>query len=152
MSNTLALYNKFIKFPAGKWLFAKIICWKAPYFGTIKPRFIELKPGYCEIKIRKRHAVENHLHTVHAIAIANMCELAAGMLTEVSIPKHMRWIPINMQINYLHKAKTDVHAIAKLDLPNWQDQQDIPVLISVLDKNNQEVVNATITMRVSLRN
>lgn len=151
MVKMLSAYNALAKFRMGKWLFSKAICWKAPYFGTIKPMFVDLKPGYCEIKIRKRRAVHNHLKTVHAIAMANVCELAAGTLTEVSIPSHMRWIPIHMQINYLRKAKTDVKAVAKLDLPTWKDNQDMVVPVSVFDSSNQEVVNAMITMRVSLR-
>lgn len=151
MNKTLSFYNKLAKLPIGKWLFSKIICWKAPYFATIKPLFIDLKSGYCEIRVRKRRAIENHLRTVHAIAMANMCELSAGMLTEVSIPDQMRWIPIKMEINYLHKAKTDVRAIAEIDIPEWQNDQDLLVPIKILDTHNQEVVNAIITMRVSLR-
>lgn len=151
MSKVISVYNALAKFRMGKWLFGKVICWKAPYFKTINPMFIDLRPGYCEIKIRKRRSVENHFRTVHAIAMANMCELAAGMLTEVSVPKNMCWIPINMQINYLHKAKTDVRAIAKIDLPTWESDQDVIVPLKVLDDHNHEVVSATITMRVSLR-
>lgn len=150
MANTQQLFNRFAAWSGGKWLFSKIICWKAPYFSTIKPLFRDLKPGYCEITVRKRRAIENHLKSVHAIAMANMCELSAGMLTEVSIPAHLRWIPLNMQINYVHKAKTDVRAVATAELPtHWLDSQDVPVSVTVFDTQNQPVVTAVITMRVS---
>ncbi len=151
MPNTLQMYNKLCRYPGGKWLFGKFVCRMAPYFGTIKPRFVELKPGYCEATLHKRRCVENHLHTVHAIAMANLCELTAGLMTEVSIPKQMRWIPISMEIFYLRKAKTDVKGVAKLELPTWQDSQDIKVPVSVTDKDNNEVVKAVISMRVSKR-
>lgn len=152
MSKTLNIYNKLTKFPGGKWLFGKIICFKAPYFATIKPCFVELKPGYCEISFNKRRGVENHIKSVHAIAMANLCELAAGMLTEVSIPDNMRWIPINMNISYQHKAKTNVRGIATANFPNsWADNQDLDVIVSVQDTANTEVVKAIITMRISLR-
>lgn len=150
MTNVLSIYNKLTRYPFGNWLFGKVICWKAPYFATIKPVFIDLKPGYCEIRIRKRRAVTNHLGSVHAIAMANMCELAAGMLTEVSIPQNMRWIPVGMQINYLRKAKTDVRAIATMDIPAWHTTQDVVVPVIVLDTKDQEVVSAAITMRISV--
>ena len=29
-----------------------MVCLKAPYFGTIKPVFKELRPGYCEIAMK----------------------------------------------------------------------------------------------------
>ena len=44
---------------------------KAPYFSTIKPQFKTLRPGYCEVSMKKRRAVLNHLGSVHAIAELN---------------------------------------------------------------------------------
>ena len=41
------------------------------------------------MSLRKRRAVLNHIGTVHAIAMANLCELACGMLMEVTIPTTM---------------------------------------------------------------
>jgi hypothetical protein len=55
------VYSKCVKLPAGKHVFSKLVCLKAPYFGTIKPLFRELRPGYCEIKMKKRRAVHNHI-------------------------------------------------------------------------------------------
>jgi hypothetical protein len=37
MSNLINIYSKCAKLPAGKRIFSKLICLKAPYFGTIKP-------------------------------------------------------------------------------------------------------------------
>ncbi|WP_242037256.1 DUF4442 domain-containing protein, partial [Acinetobacter baumannii] len=41
---TLELWNKVTAFPKGKWTFSRMLCLKAPYFGSISPLFIELKP------------------------------------------------------------------------------------------------------------
>ncbi|KAA5733816.1 DUF4442 domain-containing protein, partial [Klebsiella pneumoniae] len=49
MATTLELWNKVTAFPKGKWTFSRMLCLKAPYFGSISPLFIELKPNYCEI-------------------------------------------------------------------------------------------------------
>ncbi|MCE2990828.1 MAG: DUF4442 domain-containing protein, partial [Nitrosomonadaceae bacterium] len=68
MSQVLSLWSKLEAKPLGKWIFSRIICWKAPYFGTIKPRFEELRPGYSRVSMPKRRAVHNHIQTVHAIA------------------------------------------------------------------------------------
>ena len=59
---------------------------RAPYFGTIRPSFLDLQPKLCRVAMKKRRAVENHIGTVHALAMGNLCELAAGMCTEVTIP------------------------------------------------------------------
>tara|TARA_R110000868_G_scaffold410505_4_gene698893 strand:- start:143060 stop:143401 length:342 start_codon:yes stop_codon:yes gene_type:complete len=110
---------------------------------------VELRPGYAEVTLRKCRKVENHIRTVHAIAMANLCEIAAGLMTEVSIPNDMRWIPVGMTIKYQQKARTNLRGIAKIDMPDWQDSQDLDVPVSVLDNDNNEVVHAVITMKVS---
>jgi acyl-coenzyme A thioesterase PaaI-like protein len=134
----------------GRWLFARTVCRRAPYFGTIQPRFLELAPGVCRVRMRKRRHVENHIRTVHALAIGNLCELAAGMVTEVSVPDSMRWLPRGMTIEYLRKAESDVTATARLDKNAWSGAaENVAVPVSVIDATGTEVVRAVITMYVS---
>lgn len=135
----------------GRWLFARTVSRRAPYFGTIKPRFLDLQPKLCRVWMRKRRAVENHIGTVHALAMGNLCELAAGMCTEVTIPVAMRWIPRGMTIEYLAKAETDVTATARLDKTEWAGAENVSVPVSVHDANGKEVVRAVISMYVSPR-
>jgi acyl-coenzyme A thioesterase PaaI-like protein len=135
----------------GRCLFARTVSRRAPYFGTIKPRFIELQPRLCRVSMRKRRAVENHIGTVHALAMGNLCELAAGMCTEVTIPVGMRWIPRGMTIEYLAKAETDVQATARLDKTEWTGAENVGVPVTVTDTNGKEVVRAVISMYISPR-
>lgn len=135
----------------GRWLFARTVSKRAPYFGTIRPRFIELQPKLCRVGMRKRRAVENHIGTVHALAMGNLCELAAGMCTEVTIPVGMRWIPRGMTIEYLAKAETDVTATARLDKTEWAGAENVAVPVTVTDTQGKEVVRAVISMYVSPR-
>lgn len=136
----------------GRWLFARAVCRRAPYFGTIRPYFIELAPTVCRVGMRKRRGVENHIRTVHALAMGNLCELAAGMVTEVTIPASMRWIPRGMTIEYLRKAETDVTATARLTKMEWgHSPESVGVPVSVVDASGTEVVRAVITMHVSAR-
>ena len=127
----------------GRWLFARTVSRRAPYFGTIKPRFIELQPRLCRVSMRKRRAVENHIGTVHALAMGNLCELAAGMCTEVTIPVGMRWIPRGMTIEYLAKAR--------LDKTEWTGAENVGVPVTVTDTKGKEVVRAVISMYISPR-
>jgi uncharacterized protein (TIGR00369 family) len=146
----LGMYRRMASLPFGRWLFARAICRNAPYFGTIKPRFLELRRGLCQVSMRKRRAVQNHIGTVHAIAMANLCELAGGMLMEASIPVTMRWIPRGMTIEYLKKAASGVTATARLDKQAWTTE-NVGVPVSVTDAQGTEVVRAVITMYVSER-
>src|SRR5688572_1383654 len=148
---TLRAWLKLQRTAFGRWLFARTVAKRAPYFGTIKPRFLELAPKICRVSMQKRRAVENHIHTVHALAMGNLCELAAGLCTEVTIPLNMRWIPRGMTIEYLAKAETDVTATARLDKTEWAGAENVGVPVSVHDTNGKEVVRAVISMYVSPR-
>ncbi|KAF0811614.1 hypothetical protein IGB42_03903 [Andreprevotia sp. IGB-42] len=146
----LRLWRRFAGKPAGKWLFSRLVCFKAPYFGSISPRFVDLAPGRAELTIRKRRAVCNHIGTVHAIAMCNMAELAAGTMTDVTIPASHRWIPRGMHVEYLKKAETDLRAVAQVDAPDiWGEGFALPVLVEVFDRGGEVVVRATISMWVS---
>ncbi len=94
----LGMWQRLSTKPFGRWLFTRTICRRAPYFGTISPRIHELAPGLCRVSMKKRRGVENHIGTVHALAMGNLCELAAGVLMEATTPHDMRWIPKGMQI------------------------------------------------------
>src|SRR5690606_41583420 len=67
-SRLVALFDRMSRLPMGRWLFARTVCFRAPYFATIAPRFLVLGLGRCEIAIPDRRRVHNHLGTVHAIA------------------------------------------------------------------------------------
>ena|SRR5579862_8606578 len=149
---TLAIWQRFAAKAGGKWAFSRLVCLKAPYFGSIRPRFEELRPGYCRIAIRKRRAVLNHIGTVHAIAMCNMAELAGGTMTEVSIPASHRWIPKGMSVEYLKKAATDLVAVATPEAtPDWSGPDDYKVNVTVSDRSNEPVLRAVITMWVTPR-
>ena len=134
---TLRAWARARKSAFGRWLFARTVSRRAPYFGTIKPAFLDLEPRLCRVSMKKRRAVENHIGTVHALAMGNLCELAAGMCTEVTIPVGMRWIPRGMTIEYLAKAETDVMATARLDKTEWTGPENVGVPVTVTDAARQ---------------
>jgi len=135
----------------GRWLFSRLVCLKAPYFSSIRPVFDLLEPGRAVARIRKRRSVTNHIGSVHAIAMANLCELVAGMMTEVSVPPSMRWIPRSMKIEYLAKAETNLRGEAILPGFDGGQAQDIVVPVNVTDEHGKRVVRAEITMYISPR-
>ncbi|MBB5189810.1 acyl-coenzyme A thioesterase PaaI-like protein [Silvimonas terrae] len=148
----LNMWQKLSGLPAGKWLFSRLVCFKAPYFASIRPRFDVLQAGRAQVSIKKRRKVQNHIGTVHAIAMCNMAELAAGTMTDVTIPPSHRWIPKGMTVEYVKKAETSLRAIATLDTPaDWGSGINLPVQVEVLDTNDQIVLLATVTMWVSAK-
>ena len=151
-NSTLSLWQRLATIPAGKWLFSRLVCFKAPYFSSIRPRFQTLRPGHSVVTIRKRRAVSNHIGTVHAIAICNLAEIAAGTMTEITVPGDYRWIPKGMTVEYLRKAETDLTAVAEISpVPNFEGTLELPVTVVVTDTSNQAVFRAVINMWVSPR-
>ena len=54
MTALLATYQKLTRWPLGHWLFTRAVCFKAPYFASISPRFTGLEKGRCEATIPRR--------------------------------------------------------------------------------------------------
>lgn len=136
----------------GRWIFGRVICLKAPYFATIRPKFQRLEPGCCQVILRKHRAVLNHVGTVHAIAMCNAAELAAGLATEVMLPAPYRWIPKGMSVNYLKPAKTDLVVVAQCALPDdLGESSTLDVTAEAKDNDGITVFRAVITMHVSKR-
>ena len=69
MSSVLASYRRLSSKPGGRWLFSKLVCFKAPYFASIAPRIEVLEPGRGVATFAHRRRVTNHIGTVHAIAL-----------------------------------------------------------------------------------
>lgn len=133
----------------GRWFVTKVVCFKAPYFSSIKPLFTIVEPGIVELELKNRRSVQNHLKTVHAIAMCNAAELAGGICLDVSLSANFRWIPVGMEVKYLKMAKTDLRAVCKIEEYQWQEAQDVVMPVSVFDTNGEEVFHADITMRIS---
>ena len=71
-----------------------------------------------------------------------------GFLSEASIPKHLRWIPKGMQVNYTAKAGTDIRCEAVVDNEAWKPG-DLVVKVRAYDTNNVVVVDGEINLWVS---
>lgn len=149
----LELYRRMRRWPGGSWLFSRAVCFRAPYFSSIAPRVAVLEPCRCEAVMEHRRRVTNHLGTVHAIALCNLAELAAGLMAEASLPAGMRWIPRGMEVEYLRKARGRMHAIATPDRPPAESAApyDLPVTVQVRDPGGGVVFRAVIRLHVSPR-
>ena len=152
-TSVLSQYRRITRLPAGHWLFSRAVCLKAPYFATIAPRFVALEPGRCEVRMRDRRRVHNHIGTVHAIALCNLAELSAGVMTDATIPVGMRWIPKGMTVAYLKKAVGTMHAVATPDAAAVESVQGYawPVSVRITDQAGDAVFQASIMMWLSPR-
>ncbi len=150
MPTVLDLWNKAGALPQGKRLFSFAFTRKAPYFASIHPRFVDIRPNYAELVIPKRRRVHNHLKTVHAIALCNGLEAAMGALAEATIPRDKRWIPKGMEIAYTAKADSDITCIAETDPAQWTgDDPNLPVRVRGVRRDGEVVIEGVIRLWVT---
>jgi len=149
-SAALRMFQRLGGSAPGRWLFSRLICFRAPYFGSIAPRIDNLEPGTCTVSIRHRRAVQNHIGTVHAIALCNMAELAAGLATDATLPDTQRWIPKGMSVRYLRKAVGTMTATARVPTPDPQaDAAELHAVVEVRNAAGEVVFDADITMWIT---
>ena len=67
------------------------------------------------VSMKQRWSVQNHIKTVHAIAVCNLVEMTMGLTAEASIPAHLRWLPMGMDVRYLKKAAGSLTATCAID-------------------------------------
>ncbi len=151
MSNknkVLAIWQKLSSIPGGKAIFSYGVQRKAPYFKTVNAMIEELRPNYAKLTIKKRKAVENHIGTVHVIAICNLLEMAMGVCAEASIPAHLRRIPKGMSVDYTAKAGSDITGTAEINPEDWRPG-DLDVKVTAYDDAGTVVVQGVIKLWVS---
>lgn len=148
-SRVLTLYQRLSALPLGRKLFSLAISKKAPYFASIKPEVVTLRANYCEVRVHKRRSVENHLGTVHVIAIINAMEMAMGTMAEASIPSHLRWIPKGMEVHYTAKATGHITASAQVAADAWQNGPEVPIEVRATRPDGTVVVSGTIHLWVT---
>jgi acyl-coenzyme A thioesterase PaaI-like protein len=147
--DTYALYRSMSAKPLGKLAFSLLFANKAPYFRTVRPRVRDVRPHHAELTIRKRRAVQNHIGTLHAIAVCNGLEAAMGLLAEATTPRDRRWIPKGMQVDYLAKSTTDLLCVAETEPADWAEVGDVGVRVKAVRTDGTVVVQGVITIYVS---
>lgn len=125
--------------PGGKAVFSKLVGRMAPYTGTINATVTVLRAGYGEVVMHDRRAVRNHLDCVHAIALANLAELAGNVALAYSLPDDARFIVSGMEIEYLKKARGTITAAGEPPVPRSSVRAQFEVPVTLRDSSGDEV-------------
>ena len=89
-----------------------------------------------------RRAVRNHLDCVHAIALANLAELAGNVALAYSLPDDARFIVSGMEIEYTKKARGTITAIGEPPVPRTASRAQYDVPVTLRDASGDEVARA----------
>lgn len=96
------------------------------------------------VSMNQRWGVQNHIKTVHAIAVCNLVEMSMGLVAESTIPKHLRWLPMGMDVTYKKKATGKLTATSTIDANSFFTLEKYPGMVKVpVIVTNEEGVEVT---------
>ena len=120
----------------------------APYSGTLGARVAELEPGWCRVTLRDRRRVRNHLASVHAMALANLAEMASGLAVLVGLPPGIQGIVTGFSISYQKKARGLLTAECRVSGLDVTTEQEHEAGVTVTDAHGDVVATATAHWRL----
>lgn len=130
--------------PGGRMLFSRLVGRMAPYTGSISATVTVLRAGYAEVEMQDRRRVRNHLESIHAIALANLAELAGNLALAYSLPDDARFIVSGMEIEYMKKARGRITAIGEPPIPRSSARAQYDVPVTLRDGSGDEVARAVL--------
>ncbi len=130
--------------PGGKVVFSRLLGRMAPYSGTIDARVQVLRSGYAEVTMADKKGVRNHLDCIHAIALANLAEIAGNVALLYSMPDDARFIVSGIDIEYLKKARGTITATSESPVPRTNARFPYDVPVTLRDATGTDVARAVL--------
>lgn len=130
-------------------MFSRVLGRAVPYSGTLRPRVVSLDPGRAVVEMNDRRGLRNHLGSVHAIALANLGELASGLAMTASLAPEVRSIVTHLEIDYLKKARGPLTAVGQASPPSSvSDSVDTIATADITDSGGDVVARVRATWQL----
>ena len=124
--------------------FSRLVGFMAPYTGTIGARVLALSDGHCEVELADRPWVQNHLRSIHAVALVNLAELCGNVALAYSLPDDARFIVAGLSIDYVKKARGTIRAVSDCPVPETSARREYDVPVRMLDASGAEVARCVL--------
>ena len=111
---------------------------------------LTLEPGHTKLALRDRRAVRNHLGSIHAIALANLGELASGLAMTTALPAGVRGIVVRIECEYGKKARGSLVAETRVIAPEVRGDIDHEVRAEITDASGAIVATVRVHWRLGL--
>ncbi|AMW04739.1 hotdog fold domain-containing protein [Gemmatimonas phototrophica] len=146
----LANWKRLAPLPFGKRIFSWAVGQTAPYTGSVRGVYTDVRPGYARVELADRRAVRNHLASIHAVALVNLAEMTSGVALMTALPPGARGIVTGLSIAYLKKARGRLVCETHADVPAAvSDHLTHDVQATITDAQGDIVAQATVHWRLS---
>jgi acyl-coenzyme A thioesterase PaaI-like protein len=147
--NVVEAFGRVRRWPGGTWVFGRGLGFFVPYAGSIHPTVLELTPGTAVVAMKDRHALRNHLGSLHAAALMNLAELVGNLAVTTLQPADGRWILRGMDVDFTRKARGTITGRCTVQGPlDWTVSADVDGEVTLVDREEQAVLRARPRWRI----
>lgn len=143
-NRVLKLWQRCNRLPVGRFIFSQAFSRVAPFNAVIRPRVLEVRPGFARVGMKERRRLHQHLRSVHAGALFTLAECTSGLAMAASIPDTMRIIVTDISIEFKKKARGLLTAEARCEIPDPSVEQRHEVVVGLTDEQEDTVAIATV--------
>ncbi len=144
LSRAVTLINKLpptLRTPALSLLFGS----QVKFAGTAKVRVHYLTAQRAVLSLANRRKVQNHIHGVHAAAMALLAESATGFLVGMNVADDKLPLIKTLKVDYLKRATGALQATAvltpeQIEAIRSQDKGEVAVTVTVTDEAGIEPI------------
>lgn len=116
-----------------------------PFVGTAGLVVEELSPERAVVRVANRRRVQNHIHGVHAAAMALLAETATGFVVGMNVPDDKLLVVKSMKIDFKTRATGGLRAVATLtpdqrELVQRAEKGEVHVAVTVTDEEGKQPV------------
>jgi acyl-coenzyme A thioesterase PaaI-like protein len=100
--------------PVRRQLLSRFVGFMVPFTGTSRLKVEEMTPAKVTVEVPNRRPVQNHIGSVHAVAMALAVETASGFVTGMNVPDSCLPLLKTLKIDYEKRCKGNIRAEATL--------------------------------------
>jgi uncharacterized protein (TIGR00369 family) len=135
--------------PGGARLFHRLLGAAIPYTGALGAQIVTLEHGFARVQLAERRAIQNHLKSIHAVALVNLAELTGNLALAYTLPDDARFIVTALSIEYSKKARGVIEATCRTEPPKTSERREYELRVEIEDQSGARVASAVLKTLVS---